>query len=98
MTFDADPRKNAVAKPIVDKFKAQGYDPEGYTLYTYAAVQVWAEAATAAKSSKTAAVEKAMHAGKFQTVLNAISFDDKRSAERRVGKEWVSTCRSRWSP
>src|SRR3546814_12591389 len=22
----------------------------------------------------------------------------KRSAERRVGKEWVSTCRSRWSP
>src|SRR3546814_3348779 len=64
MTFDADPRKNAVAKPIVDKFKAQGYDPEGYTLYTYAAVQVWAEAATAAKSFKTAAVEKAMHAGK----------------------------------
>src|SRR3546814_12308312 len=22
----------------------------------------------------------------------------RRSAERRVGKEWVSTCRSRWSP
>src|SRR3546814_21068695 len=22
----------------------------------------------------------------------------KRSEERRVGKEWVSTCRSRWSP
>src|SRR3546814_14835131 len=22
----------------------------------------------------------------------------KRSDERRVGKEWVSTCRSRWSP
>src|SRR3546814_3163228 len=77
MTFDADPRKNAVAKPIVDKFKAQGYDPEGYTLYTYAAVQVWAEAATATKSFKTAAVEKAMHAGKFKTVLNEISFDAK---------------------
>src|SRR3546814_13893614 len=24
--------------------------------------------------------------------------DLKRSEERRVGKEWVSTCRSRWSP
>src|SRR3546814_13712640 len=24
--------------------------------------------------------------------------DEKRSEERRVGKEWVSTCRSRWSP
>src|SRR3546814_13225078 len=23
---------------------------------------------------------------------------DRRSEERRVGKEWVSTCRSRWSP
>src|SRR3546814_13825373 len=23
---------------------------------------------------------------------------DHRSEERRVGKEWVSTCRSRWSP
>src|SRR3546814_16517667 len=23
---------------------------------------------------------------------------DPRSEERRVGKEWVSTCRSRWSP
>src|SRR3546814_16740795 len=24
--------------------------------------------------------------------------EGKRSEERRVGKEWVSTCRSRWSP
>src|SRR3546814_6338436 len=24
--------------------------------------------------------------------------EDQRSEERRVGKEWVSTCRSRWSP
>src|SRR3546814_20812660 len=26
------------------------------------------------------------------------AFDDRRSEERRVGKECVSTCRSRWSP
>src|SRR3546814_11698746 len=24
--------------------------------------------------------------------------EDARSEERRVGKEWVSTCRSRWAP
>lgn len=89
MTFDADPRKNAVAKPIVDKFKAQGYDPEGYTLYTYAAIQVWAEAATAAKSFKTAAVEKAMHAGKFKTVLNEISFDKKGDTTTPAYKVYV---------
>src|SRR3546814_15885393 len=27
-----------------------------------------------------------------------LSLRSARSAERRVGKEWVSTCRSRWSP
>src|SRR3546814_12650669 len=32
-------------------------------------------------------------------LLRAVHLDDKpRSEERRVGKEWVSTCRSRWSP
>src|SRR3546814_16728184 len=30
-------------------------------------------------------------------LTNAMS-SPRRSEERRVGKEWVSTCRSRWSP
>ncbi|HEX6959686.1 MAG TPA: branched-chain amino acid ABC transporter substrate-binding protein [Ferrovibrio sp.] len=77
MTFSPDPRKNDVAKPVVAKFKAQGFEPEGYTLYTYAAVQAWAQAATQAKSFKTSAVEKALHEGKFQTVMKEISFDKK---------------------
>jgi branched-chain amino acid transport system substrate-binding protein len=42
MTFSPDPRKNEVAQPVVAEFQDQGYDPEGYTLYTYAAVQAWA--------------------------------------------------------
>src|SRR3546814_11329064 len=29
---------------------------------------------------------------------HAVGAQVKRSEERRVGKEWVSTCRSRWSP
>src|SRR3546814_5118397 len=31
-------------------------------------------------------------------ILRAIDFGVPRSEERRVGKECVSTCRSRWSP
>lgn len=89
MTFDADPRRNPVAKPIVDKFKAGGYDPEGYTLYTYAAIQVWAQAATTAKSVKTADLEKAMRAGKFSTVLNDISFDKKGDTTSPAYKVYV---------
>src|SRR3546814_18819479 len=32
------------------------------------------------------------------TGYDAVSFQPNRSEERRVGKECVSTCRSRWSP
>jgi branched-chain amino acid transport system substrate-binding protein len=39
MTFGADPRKIPEGKKIVDLFRTQKYEPEGYTLYSYAAVQ-----------------------------------------------------------
>jgi branched-chain amino acid transport system substrate-binding protein len=77
MTFSEDPRKYAAAKAVVDAFKKKGYDPEGYTLYTYAAVQVFAQAAAKAKSLKIADLEKAMHGTKFDTVLGQIGFDGK---------------------
>jgi len=77
MTFDADPRKNPVAKTVVDKFKAQGYDPEGYTLYTYAAIQAYTQAVTRAKSTKTDDVLKFLNGATFDTVLGLISFNAK---------------------
>ncbi len=77
MTFGPDPRNLSTAKDIVAKFKAQGYDPEGYTLYTYAAVQVFFDAATKAKSVKVDDVSKALHANKFNTVIGPIGFNPK---------------------
>lgn len=78
MTFSPDPRRNAVAKPVVEKFEKQGYKPEGYTLYSYGAMQAWAQAATKAKSTKAADVAKVLKSGqKFDTVLGQISFDQK---------------------
>jgi branched-chain amino acid transport system substrate-binding protein len=77
MTFSPDPRKIAAAAPIVAEFKKQNYDPEGYTLYTYAAVQAYAQAVTQAKSTNIDAVAKVMHSAKFDTVLGQISFDPK---------------------
>ena len=41
MTFAPDPRKLPAAADVVAEFKAEGYDPEGYTLYTYAAIQAY---------------------------------------------------------
>ncbi|MCS6877209.1 MAG: branched-chain amino acid ABC transporter substrate-binding protein [Geminicoccaceae bacterium] len=77
MTFSPDPRNNPAAKDVVARFKAQGYDPEGYTLYTYAAIQVFAEAAKKAGSTDLDALIKVMRTTTFDTVLGPIAFDQK---------------------
>ena len=77
MTFSPDPRKNAAAAPVVAEFEAAGYDPEGYTLYTYAAIQVWAQAAEKAGSTDLEAVIEQLNGNQFDTVLGPIAFDDK---------------------
>jgi len=53
MTFAPDPRKVPTAKAVVDAFKKDGYEPEGYTLYSYASVQVFVAAVAAAKSIRS---------------------------------------------
>jgi branched-chain amino acid transport system substrate-binding protein len=77
MTFSPDPRKNPAAAPVVAEFEAQGYDPEGYTLYTYATIQVWAQAAEKAGTTDLDAVIEALNGNQFETVLGTVSFDDK---------------------
>lgn len=77
MTFSPDPRKIPAAAPVVAEFQKQGYDPEGYTLYTYAAVQIFAQAAMMAKSTDIDKVSKVMHSAQFDTVLGKVGFDEK---------------------
>jgi branched-chain amino acid transport system substrate-binding protein len=91
MTFSPDPRKNEAAAPVVAEFQAAGYDPEGYTLYTYAAIQVWAQAAEKAGSTDLDAVIEALHGNQFETVLGTISFDEKGDVEGStyVMYEWA---------
>ncbi len=77
MTFSPDPRKNPAAAPIVKKFRDGGYEPEGYTLYTYGAIQAWKQAVEKAGSTDTKKVIDALHANQFETVLGKIGFDKK---------------------
>ncbi len=77
MTFSPDPRKNPVAAPVVKEFRAKGIEPEGYVLYTYGAIQAWAQAVKAAGSTKTNNVIKSLNKGNFSTVLGEIGFDKK---------------------
>ena len=76
-TFGPDPREKATAKKIVDAFKAKNIDPEGYTLYTYAAMQVWSQAAKKAGTTDAKKVMETMKAGKWDTVLGPIEYDAK---------------------
>jgi branched-chain amino acid transport system substrate-binding protein len=76
-TFGPDIRLRPEAATVVAAFTAEGYDPGGYTLYSYAAVQAWAQACQQAGSLKSADVISALHSGKFDTVLGSIGFDNK---------------------
>ncbi len=77
MTFSPDPAKDAKNAEIVKKFNDAGVKPEGYVLYTYAAVQAWADAATTAGTTDFEPVVKALDEGSFDTVIGNVDFDDK---------------------
>lgn len=77
-TFAPDPRSNPAAAAVVDEFKKENYDPEGYTLYTYAAVQAWAQAAAATKGNDSKAISEWLRKGNaVKTVLGDISLNEK---------------------
>lgn len=69
---------NPANKDLVAKFKAAGFNPEAYTLYSYTAVQALAAAAKSAGSLEPDAIATALREkGPFTSVLGDISFDEK---------------------
>jgi branched-chain amino acid transport system substrate-binding protein len=77
MTFQPDPRKLPAASEVVKRFEEMGFNPEGYTLYTYATLQVWAEAVEKAGTTELEAVIDALHSNSFETAIGTIQFDEK---------------------
>jgi len=83
MTYGPDPRNKPEAKNVVEEFRAKKFEPEAYTLYSYAGVQIIKQAAEAAKSLDPKKVAEKMHSGmKFSTVIGDISFDKKGDVTR----------------
>jgi branched-chain amino acid transport system substrate-binding protein len=76
MTFSPDPRKNPIAAPIVETFRAKNIEPEGYVLYTYAAIQVFVQAVATAGSTDLDKVLPILNGYRFDTVLGELSFND----------------------
>jgi branched-chain amino acid transport system substrate-binding protein len=77
MTYLPDPRNVPAAWAVVDKFKAEGYDPRGSTLYTYATIQAFAQAVEKAKSVNVNDLSKALHSMTAHTVVGLLTWDKK---------------------
>jgi branched-chain amino acid transport system substrate-binding protein len=78
MTYAPDPRKLPQAAAVVAKFRAQNFEPQAYTLYSYAAVEIIRQAAEQAQSLEPHKIAAAMHTGRpFKTVIGDVSFDAK---------------------
>ena len=80
--FPRNPVSLGTAKHIVDEFRATGFEPEGFTLFSYATVQALAEGVRRAGNTDGAAVARALHAGDpVDTVFGPVTFDAKGDAE-----------------
>jgi branched-chain amino acid transport system substrate-binding protein len=65
------------AKAVVEKFRAEKYEPEGYTLNSYAAIQAWAAAANEAKTTDSEKVAATLRSHPFKTAIGELSWDAK---------------------
>ncbi len=72
MTFGADPRKIPEGKKVVETFRAKAYEPEGYTLYSYATMQ-----AIVAAMAATNKLADWLHQNSVSTVMGTKAWDAK---------------------
>jgi branched-chain amino acid transport system substrate-binding protein len=77
MTSIRDASRQAAAADVVAALKAAGIDPIGTELYTYAAVQAWAQAVELVGTTDAPRVAEALRQQQFDTVLGRIGFDAK---------------------
>jgi branched-chain amino acid transport system substrate-binding protein len=82
MAFGPDPRKRAEAKAAVASLRKTGFEPEGYTIYSYAAAQVLAEGIASANSLKTLDVAAALRKATYPTVIGDLRFDAKGDVQK----------------
>jgi branched-chain amino acid transport system substrate-binding protein len=75
--FTADPRGFATAKRVTEAFRATGFEPEGFTLFSYATIQALAEGVRRAGKTDGTAVAQALRAAPVDTIFGPVTFDAK---------------------
>lgn len=77
MTFGADSRKIPAGQKLVTTFRQAGYEPEGYTLYAYAAMQAISAALQANTTPSGAKLGAWLQTHPVDTVMGRKSWDAK---------------------
>ena len=77
MTFGKDARKLKYGRTVVSEFRKSGYEPEGYTLYSYATMQVIAAAMKSTSTSDGTKLARWLRKNVVQTVMGPKSWDKK---------------------
>ncbi len=91
VSFSADPQTSRDAKAVISALKLQGFDANGATLPSYAAVQLFAVAAKGAGAGNGRAVAATLRSGKpLPTILGPLAFDAKGDVQppRFVWYQW----------
>jgi len=80
LTYPEIPRQMETAQKVVSALEEAGLPAQRYALTTYAAIQTWAQAANRTGSTTLTTVAQDLEAGTFDTVLGAVSFDERGDA------------------
>ena len=87
MTFGPDPRKNPAAAEVVKAFAAKNINPEAYTLYSYAALQVIAAV------GRRRQVARSQEGRRGHQVRQGLQDRDRRSGLRQEGRHHAAGLR-----
>lgn len=77
MTFGDDPRDYPEGKKVVDSFRQTGFEPEGYTLYAYATLQIISQAIAANDTTNGTKLSSWLKSHPVKTVMGEKAWDQK---------------------
>lgn len=83
-TFFPDARENPEAADALKRLESIDSSGDGFTLYIYAAIQAYANAANVAGSTSPDAVAKELRANTVSTVVGDLKFNEKGDVDRNL--------------
>jgi branched-chain amino acid transport system substrate-binding protein len=95
-TSFSDPTGNPGAAEVMARIRLQ--EPNARALYSYAAVQTWAQAVAKAGTLEPGTVTRVLHQAEFDTVLGRIGFDEKGDVEGFEPFVWFVWRNGRYVP